>query len=165
MEIGSKMASSKPKVIIYFPPSSFSPRFSNSSLLAVSAEITGWTILYSNEASRDSCSFLIDFCRPARYIAYHLLVKTGREQYILQKRYSDFSRFSASLQDSFQSLEIDLSSFPAKTILYSPLDDESGLISERENKLGIFLDHLLGNLNQKGLMQSPIVTQFLGISS
>lgn len=81
---------------------------------------------------------------------------------MLERRYSEFHSFREGLQLSYKSLEIE--QLPPKTWLFSPLDDASGFLSARREGLAKWLDSLLSNLNSRGLLASPAVSDFLDIN-
>ena len=143
-------------VVLYFPPSSFSPRFSNESLIPMTTELTGW-----------AWSDGVESCSP-RYVVYHVHVRYGREQWLLKRRYSHFLTFHKELLNEFPSLAADGQhvAFPPKSwaCFGMVLDDES-FLSSRQDQLCDFLVSLLGTLNSRGLLQCVLATDFLELRS
>jgi hypothetical protein len=98
----------------------------------------------------------IDCCSgvEAPYIEHKMEVRCGNHKYVLTKRYTDFQR----LKDSIQSVipqDIVITSFntlPPKTYFEKDFSDD--FIRTRHEQLSAFLEDLLAELSQKGLIKT-----------
>jgi len=97
---------------------------------------------------------------PALY--FNIKVKRGRKEEIVARRYSHFR----SLYDDVRRNPPDYDDvrtsnqvhFPPKTCFFSKIDDD--FLDNREEELGIFLEHLL---KQPNYSKHPAVREFLGL--
>ena len=126
--------------MIYFPPASFSSRFSGEALTAFTCKLTGW-----EEVSEDLCSF----CN-SKVIYYRINVRVGKKMdYVVQRRFSEFViMFNELISGPLRNEQISVT-FPKKTFLNFAATDEAFLQS-RLGSLQEYLDCALKLLNSKG---------------
>jgi len=96
---------------------------------------------------------------PVQY--FNVKVKCGKKEEMVAKRYSQFrSLYDEIRRHPPESLEIDISTtplhMPPKTCFFSKLDED--FLDDRQEELGIFLDHLLKRPNYS---KHPAVRKFL----
>ena len=128
--------------LIYFPPSSFSARFSSEALTAFTCELTGWTL--REEVSEDFCSF----CN-TKTIYYLINVRVGKLEYVVHRRFSAFIvLFNELIVGPLRNEQI-LVAFPKKTFMIFAATDEA-FIQTRLAALQEYLDCALKLLNSKG---------------
>ena len=154
--------SKKCKAVLYFGPAAFSPRFANGDLIPLTAEISNFTLASDRQNSCEDCCLGFVGGGSNQHVVYQLLVKYGREKLLLERRFSDFEALHAELSKTYVSLE--MPALPSKTWLFTPLDDINGFLTARRQALATWLDTLLNNLNARGLIQCPAVTEFLDLA-
>lgn len=150
----------KLKTVLYFQPANFSPRFANETIQPLTCEVCGFSL--SQPSQEDgTCLQVCPGVWGRPHVVYHLIVKMGREKWLLERRFSEFEAFRAIIVSTYKSIDVD--PLPPKTCMFSPLDDADGFLSGRQKGLVEWLDLLLISLNRFGLVSSPIVSDFLDI--
>lgn len=137
--------------ILYFPKSSFSPRFGE----------TFFTIAISSFVKRKAQKFI---CYIGDVVFYEIEVKRGKTVWKVYRRYAEFAALYNSLEKEDLPTTADSPlSFPPKILLnnlvYDPL-----FIKSRSEELEIVLDKILTAASQKPsevVTYSPAVTIFL----
>ena len=146
---GGSRSSSK---LLYFPTTEFSPRYCTGDISAFTFELTGWDHVVSRPVI-DGCLFCAE-----QHVCFSVLVKLGREHYVVRRRYNDFAAFRASLLSDYDNLKTELGEFPAKTWFVVTTDEV--FINDRKQRLSDFLNSTLKVLSSKGLLQLAVVRQF-----
>lgn len=118
--------------LLYFPRQQFSPRFGD--------HIFTVDIISHRIANRLDC-----LCRKSSVVLYKVLIKQGKKEWYIEKRFSEFIYLfdNIKLSPSFRESKI----IPTKTWFHST---DKSFLEQREDQLLIALDCALKDLSTQG---------------
>jgi hypothetical protein len=140
------------QVLLYFPSTEFSPRWSNAAITPLTFELTGWDCVNAQQHQGDGD--VCYFCQSTHYVVYNVLIKLGRVHYVLLKRYSDFVVLRDELLREYPALqgESEKIPFPPKQCWATTSDEE--FLFRRQQGLAKWLDSFLKLLSAKGMLKA-----------
>jgi hypothetical protein len=133
------------KELLYFPIKQFSPRFGDNF----------FTCTIERFIPCDS-----DVCFVTNYITFNLKVSLGRENWDIERRFSEFVTLINYIREQYPQFQTSLPATPPKTC-FRVLTDEK-FLNERKDKLCELLDELLRLLSREKVVSDRKVLDFLG---
>ena len=134
--------------LLYFPRQQFSPRFGDHIF-------TIDIVSHRKESIVDP----ICFCKKRDVILYKIIVKKGKKEWYIEKRFSELMNLFSKLK---LSKYFDFTVFPSKT--YFDVSNNEKYLQHREDALLVALDMVLKDLSSQGsevIMTSEIMYMLL----
>jgi len=138
--------------LLYFPPKNFSSRFGDS---IFTVDIVSNRVIVSDDTT---CG--LSSCHK-QVVVYKIIVKRGKKDWFVERRYSDFLKLfkSLPLSSKFYTLNV----IPPKT-MFSVTTDTNFLIKRQVNLLHA-LDESLKDLSTSNSLANSPILDFLLLSS